>query len=98
MRVCRVSCLVCTHTGVLSVNLDIAAGAPAACMVPAVQVLVERDVLPDLTKFLDGHNDSTPRSQVRTPPRHAHTHAPSAPSHTKQWLTSAPGNGLFSCA
>jgi hypothetical protein len=56
---------------VLSVNLDIAAGAPAACMVPAVQVLVERDVLPDLTEFLDGHNDSTPRSQVRTPPRHA---------------------------
>lgn len=50
--------------GVLSVNLDIAAGAPAACMVPAVQVLVERDVLPDLTEFLEGHNDSTPRSQV----------------------------------
>jgi hypothetical protein len=67
-------------------------------MVPAVQVLVERDVLPDLTKFLDGHNDSTPRSQVRTPPRHAHTHARTQRAIAHQGLTSAPGNGLFSCA
>jgi hypothetical protein len=78
-------------------------------MVPAVQVLVERDVLPDLTEFLEGHNDSTPRSQVRTPPRHAHTHGRRRTHHRtrtrraitethKQWLTSAPGNGLFSCA
>jgi hypothetical protein len=52
------------RVGVLNVNLDIAAGAPATCTVPAVRVLINQDVLPDLNKFLASQNDNTSRSEV----------------------------------